>query len=218
MDPAKTDGQDVKILVVDDHAVVREGVARILAETGRMKVAGQASDSAEVSRFIREENFDAVLLDITLPGKGGLEVLKEIKRLKPALPVLILSIHDEDQYALRALKAGAAGYLTKQAVPRELVNAIEKVLGGGRYVSPALAEKLALRVQHNLDSAPHEHLSDREFQVMCMIASGKTISQVAEELNLSVQTVSTHRRRLLDKMGMQNNAEITSYAVRNDLV
>jgi two-component system, NarL family, invasion response regulator UvrY len=159
-----------------------------------------------------------LVLDVSMPGRGGLEILKDVKQERPKLPVLILSMHPEDQYAVRALKAGAAGYLNKDSAPEELVKAVRKVVGGGRYVSANVAEKLAYDLTSDTGRAPHETLSDREFQVLCMIASGKSVTDIAEELALSVKTVSTYRARILEKMGMRNNAELTHYAIQNRLV
>ena len=183
-----------------------------------MTVLGEATTSPEVLTKVRQQHYDLVLLDITLPGRGGLEVLKELKHDYPKLPVLILSMHPEDQFGARVLKAGAAGYMTKESAPEILVNAIRKVHGGGKYVSPSLAEKLAFDLEIDTNRPLHERLSDREYQVMCMIASGKTVSEVAKELSLSVKTISTHRARILEKMKMRTNAQLTHYAVKNQLV
>ena len=167
---------------------------------------------------IREKNFDVVILDITMPHMDGLDVLKQLKIEKPKLPVIVLSIHPEDQYALRVLKAGASGYVTKASAPDELINAIRKVHRGGKYISPSIAEKLAFQLDANFEEMPHEALSDREYQVLCMLASGKTVTEIADELALSVKTVSTYRSRILEKMDMKNNAELIHYAVQNKLV
>jgi DNA-binding NarL/FixJ family response regulator len=167
---------------------------------------------------LRREKWDVALLDITLPGKSGLDLLKELKAARPRLPVLVLSAHPEDQFALRALKAGAGGYLTKDSAPEELVKAIRKILAGGRYVSPTLAEKLASNVRKDFTRLPHETLSDREYEVMCLIASGKTVTEIAGELSLSVKTISTYRTRILEKLGVKNSAAIVQYAIRSGLV
>ncbi|MCZ6624105.1 MAG: response regulator transcription factor [Deltaproteobacteria bacterium] len=208
----------IKILIADDHPVVRRGLRQILGEESDMTVLGEATTSPEVLTKVRQQHYDLVLLDITLPGRGGLEVLKELKHDYPKLPVLILSMHPEDQFGARVLKAGAAGYMTKESAPEILVNAIRKVHGGGKYVSPSLAEKLAFDLEIDTNRPLHERLSDREYQVMCMIASGKTVSEVAKELSLSVKTISTHRARILEKMKMRTNAQLTHYAVKNQLV
>lgn len=179
---------------------------------------GEARNAQEALNLVAKERWDVAVLDVTLPGRGGLEVLKEMKRMRPQMPVLILSMHPEDQFAVRMLTAGAAGYLTKEGAGDELVGAIEKVVAGGRYVSPSLAERMASYLDRDVQKAPHERLSDREFLVLRMIASGKTVSQIARELFLSVKTVSTYRSRILQKMDMQNNAELTHYAVTRKLV
>lgn len=208
----------VKILVADDHAVVRHGLKKILAEKAGIDVAGEAASGQETLVKVQSEPWDVVVLDISFPDRSGLEVLKQIKSLYPHLPVLILSMHAEDQYAVRAIKAGAAGYLTKESAPDQLVKAIEKVAGGGRYVSAALAERLAFDLTLDAERPLHESLSDREFQVLCMIAAGKSLTEIAEELHVSVKTVSTHRARLLHKMNMRNNAELIHYAIEYKLV
>jgi len=208
----------MKILITEDHAVVREGLKLILADHFKKAVFGEARTATEALALVWKEKWDVVLLDITLPGRSGLEVLKEIKRSRPQLPVLILSMHPEDQFAVRMLKAGAAGYLTKESAGEELVGAITKVIGGGRYVSPALAERMAAYLSIDLQKAPHERLSDREFLILRTIASGKQVGQIAKELSLSVSTVSTYRARILEKMDMKNNAELTHYALQKSLV
>jgi two-component system, NarL family, invasion response regulator UvrY len=208
----------VKILIVDDHAVVRDGVKKILGERFSEIDFGEASTAQEAIILVREEVWDAVVLDISLGGRNGLEVLKEIKQIRPKLPVLILSMHSEEQYARRAFKAGAAGYITKDSPRTELVKAVNKVIAGGRYVSPALAEKLVFDIERGTDRPLHEALSNREFEVMRLIASGKTVTEIAELLTLSDKTISTYRARILEKMGMKTNAEITHYAIKNRLV
>lgn len=208
----------IKILIIDDHAIVREGLKQILVETPDLEVAGEANDGQEALERMRADHWDVVVLDISLPGANGLVVLQQIKNQFPEVPVLMLSIHAEEQYALRALKAGAAGYLTKETAPQELVTAIQKVAGGGKYVSPSLMEKMVSDLGKDLKKALHETLSDREFQVLCMIATGKGLTEIAEDLDLSVKTVSTHRTRMLKKMRLRNNAELIHYAIRNDLV
>ena len=208
----------IKILIADDHAVVRRGLKQILAEEPNMAVFGEACNAQEVLKNVREQNWDIVILDITMPDRSGLEVLKELKNIRPKLPVLILSIHPEEQYAVRVLKAGAAGYMTKESAPEELVKAVRKVIKGSKYISPSLAEKLAFDLETDSEKPLHEALSNREYQVMCMIASGKTVKEIAKELYLSVKTISTHRARILEKMKMKTNAELTHYAIKNRLV
>lgn len=207
----------IRVLVVDDHAVVREGLKRILAEAGDITVVGEAVSEEQALHEAGKHNCDVVVTDITLPGRGGLELLKDLKRNHPRVPVLILSVHAEEQFALRALKAGAAGYLTKETAPDELVLAIRKVAKGGRYVSTAVAEQLASRLGPDPELPPHQRLSDREFQVLTMIAQGKTLRGTADELSLSIKTVSTYRVRLLEKLGLSSTAEIIAYAIRNRL-
>jgi DNA-binding NarL/FixJ family response regulator len=208
----------IKIIIADDHPIVRAGMKQIIAEASDLVVADEADDGHKLLSKIRKENFDVVILDITMPHMDGLDVLKQLKIEKPKLPVIVLSIHPEDQYALRVLKAGAAGYVTKASAPDELINAIRKVYRGGKYISPAIAEKLVFQLDSNFEEMPHEALSDREYQVLCMLASGKTVTEMADELALSVKTISTYRARILEKMDMKNNAELIHYAVQNRLV
>lgn len=208
----------VKILIVDDHTIVREGLKRILADTPEMRVAGEAASGTEAIKLVREGHWDVVLLDVSLPGANGLEVLRAVKEHDPKLPVLVLTMYPEDQYALRMLKAGAAGYLTKEGAPAQLVTAIRKVAAGGKYISAAVAEKLAWEIERKKRPATHEDLSNREFEILRLIASGKTVSQIAEQLHLSVKTVSTYRMRLLMKLNMKSNAELTYYAIKSGLV
>lgn len=208
----------MRILITEDHAVVRQGLKLILADHFKHAVFGEARNATEALARVWKEKWDVVVLDITMPGRSGLEVLKEIRRSRPRLPVLILSMHPEDQFAVRLLKAGAAGYLTKEIAGEELVGAIKKVVGGGRYISPSLAERLASYLTIDVQKAPHERLSDREYLILRMIASGKQVGQIAKELSLSVSTVSTYRARILQKMDMKNNAELTHYALQKELV
>lgn len=208
----------MRILITDDHAVVRQGLKQILAEEFKRAEFGEASNVQEAIDKVWKENWDVVVLDITMPGRSGLEVLKEIKKSRPKLPVLMLSMHPEDQFAVRLLKIGASGYMTKESAPQELVGAVKKVVAGGRYVSPALAEKMASYLAIDVQTPPHERLSDREFLVLRLIASGKTPTAIAKELGLSVKTISTYRMRILEKMTMSNNAELTHYAIQNQLV
>ncbi len=208
----------IRALIADDHAVVRRGVRQILQETSDMEVAGEAADGPEALERARLGGYDVVVLDITMPGRSGLEVLKDLRLEQPKLPVLVLSMHSEEQFAVRLLKTGAAGFLSKESAPDELVNAIRKVVGGGRYVSPTLAEKLAFEIDSGPDKLIHETLSDREFQVMRMIASGRTLKEIAGELSLSVKTISTYRVRILTKLKLHTNAELIHYAITNQLV
>jgi DNA-binding NarL/FixJ family response regulator len=208
----------IKILVVDDHAIVREGLKQILGDEEDMAVPSEAGTGGEAMNRIRERHFDVVLLDISMPGRSGLEVLKDIRTEKPKLPVLILSIHPEEQYAVRALRAGAAGYMNKASAPAELIDAVRRVAAGGKYVSPSLAEKLAFELTADPSKPPHELLSNREYQVMIMLAAGKTVSEIAGELCLSVKTISTYRARVMEKMNMKRNADLTLYSVRRHLL
>jgi len=208
----------IKILVADDHTIVREGLKQIVADVGDMMVADEAGNGQEALQKIREGDYDVILLDISMPGRSGLEVLKDIRAERPKLPVLILSMHSEEQYAVRALRAGASGYLTKASAPDELIGAIRKVSRGRKYVTASLAEKLALELDVDIRKPPHEMLSDREYQVMLMLASGKAVKEIADELCLSVKTISTYRSRILEKMNMKKNAELTLYAIQNSLV
>ncbi len=208
----------LRILIADDHPVVRQGLRQTIAETSDMVVVDEAGNGWEVLSKVRASSYDVVLLDISMPGRSGMDILKELKDERPGLPVLILSIHPEEQYALRAFKAGASGYLTKESAPDELVAAIRKISTGGKYISSSLAEILASELGTSNEELLHKTLSNREYQVMRMIALGKTVTEIAEELSLSVKTVSTYRSRILEKMKMKNNAEITYYAVKNRLV
>jgi two-component system, NarL family, invasion response regulator UvrY len=208
----------IKVCVVDDHAVVREGLKRIISENAGIAVTAEAGDGIEALRILRSQPCDVVVLDITMPNKGGLDVLKELHAESPRLPVLVLSVHAEDQYAVRVMRAGAAGYLTKESAPAKLVQAIRKVVRGGKYISPAVADKLVYESDSHSSKALHESLSDREYQVLCMIASGKTVTTIAEELRLSAKTISTYRVRILEKLDMKNNAEMTHYAIKEGLV
>ena len=208
----------IRVLIADDHAVVREGLKQIVSESADMTIAGEASNGHEVMALARTGDCDVVLLDLAMPGKDGFDTLKELKLLRPEVPVMILSVYHEDQYAVRLLRAGAAGYLTKESAPEELVTAIRKVSRGGRYVSESLGEQLALLLDSGADRPPHERLSDREFRVMLMLASGQTVTEVADALCLSVKTISTYRSRALVKMNMRNNAEFSFYAVKQGLL
>jgi DNA-binding NarL/FixJ family response regulator len=208
----------IRVLVADDHAVVRRGLRQMLAETGDIEVAAEAATAAEALELVRRERFDVAVTDLSLPGRGGLDLLRDLKSERPDLPVLILSVHPEDQYAVRALKAGAAGYLTKESPPEILVEAVRRAAAGGRYVTPGVAERLAQHVDTAREREPHEGLSDREHQVFRLLAGGRTVSQIGDELNLSVKTVSTYRARILEKMGLDNNAQLMQYAFRRGLI
>lgn len=203
--------------MADDHAVVRHGLKQILTEAFQRATYGEARNAQEALDLVWKQDWDVVVLDVTMPGRSGLDVLREIKKSKPRLPVLVLSMHAENQFAVRVLKSGASGYITKESAPEVLVAAVEKVLAGGRYVSNALAENLAASLSVPQRS-PQEKLSDREFQVLRLIASGKMVTDIARELSLSVKTISTYRARILEKMGMKNNAELMHYAIQNRLV
>lgn len=213
----KTDAR-LRVLIADDHAIVREGLKQILADTGDIVVAGDAASGLDALKLARGAVFDVVLLDISMPDRSGIDILKQFRQEFPKLAVLMLSMHREDQYAIRSLKAGASGYLNKQSAPDELVNAIRQVASGTKYISPALAQQLANHVGDDRNVAVHETLSDREYQTMMMIASGKTVSEIAGELLLSVKTISMYRSRLLQKMQLRHNAELTHYAIKNRLV
>ncbi|UCD21431.1 MAG: response regulator transcription factor [Chloroflexota bacterium] len=207
----------LRILIADDHPIVRQGIGQLIAKTADMVVADEASNGSEVLDKVRASHCDVVLLDLSMPGLHGLDIIRQLKKESPRLPILILSMHSEEQYAVRAFRAGASGYLTKQSAPDELLAAIRKVSIGGKYVSSSLAEKLASDLEIGTGKLPHETLSNREYQVMLMIAAGKTVAEIAEELSLSVQTISTYRARILQKMGMKNNVELANYAIKNQL-
>ncbi len=213
-----TPSKSLCILIVDDHAIVRAGLKQILADENDMSVEGQADTSNEALQLARQESWDVVLLDILMPDRNGIETLQLLKKEHPKLNVLMLSMYRETQYAVRALKSGAAGYLNKQSAPAELVNAIRLVASGKKYISPEVAQELASEVSGEHDGLPHETLSNREYQTLCMIASGKAVSVIANSLSLSVKTVSMYRSRLLEKMQLKNNAELTHYAIKHGLV
>ena len=209
----------IKVLIADDHAIVREGLKQILADSKDIVVAGDAESGSDAVRLARKsDDCDVLLLDISMPDKSGIEVLKQIKKESPKLAVLMLSMHREDQYAIRSLKAGASGYMNKQSAPNQLVDAIRQVAAGRKYISPTLAQELANQLGEDREAAPHESLSDREYQTLIMIASGKTVSDIATELSLSVKTISMYRTRILQKMKLRHNAELTHYAIKNHLV
>jgi DNA-binding NarL/FixJ family response regulator len=208
----------MRILIADDHAVFRRGLAETLGEAFSRVTFGEAKTAQETLEHVRRQDWDVVILDISMPGKSGLDILDDLHRLRPKLPVLLLSMHPEGQYARRALKSGAAGYLTKESVPEELKEAVRRVQAGGRYVSASLAENLAFDLRRAADTPVHELLSDREFQVLRMIASGRTVKQIADEIALSVKTISTYRARILLKTGMKTTAELIRYALQTHLV
>jgi DNA-binding NarL/FixJ family response regulator len=208
----------IQVLLADDHAIVRAGLKELLQDTGDIQVAGEATNGQEVMAQIRARDFDVAVLDMTMPGRSGIELIKQVKDEKPKLRILVLTMHSEEQYAVRALKAGASGYLTKEAAADQLVAAIRRIAGGGAYVSPETAERLVLAAVPRAEAAPHTLLSDREFQVLQMIAGGRTVGEIAKRLSLSVKTVSTHKTRILQKMGLSNQAELIRYALEHKLL
>lgn len=207
----------IKVLIADDHAVVRNGLKQIVHELTGMHIAGEACNGQEVLEMVRNEHWDVLVLDLSMPVRGGLEVLHDVKLMAPALPVLILSMYPESQYGIRALRAGASGYMNKECALDELVMAIEKVVAGGKYITPMLAERLAYELSGTLRKEPHELLSDREYDVMCMIGAGKSPDQIARELSLSIKTISTYRARVLQKLNLKNNAELIRYVLEHNL-
>ncbi|MBI5783952.1 MAG: response regulator transcription factor [Rhodocyclales bacterium] len=209
----------IHVLIADDHAIVRQGLKQILSETEDLIVAGEADDGVEALQLARQQEWNVFLLDVSMPNRNGIDTLKQLKKEFPKLPVLILSMHPEEQYAVRALKAGASGYLTKQSAPEQLVTAIRQVAGGRKYVSPTVAMQLADAIANDSDSEqpPHELLSDREYEVLKLIATGKTLTQIAEELNLAVATISTFRARILTKLGLSSTAELIRYGLEHGL-
>lgn len=210
----------IRILIVDDHAILRAGLKHLLSEDADLVVAGEASNGQEALAKVRAESWDVMVLDMTMPGKSGIELIKQIKQLAPKLPILILSMHKEDVYAVRALKAGAAGYLCKDNAEEQLVPALRKVATGGLYITAAVAEKLAINMLHGdtQDALPHTRLSDREYQIFQLIAGGEGVTEIAQKLNLSVKTVSTHKTHVMEKMGCANLTDLVRYAIRHDLL
>lgn len=206
-----------RVIIADDHAVVRHGLRQILAGTSDMTLAGEAQSGQQVLQLLEKDDFDVLVLDISMPGPSGLDILRHLKETRPGLRVLVLSIHPEDQYAVRVLRAGADGYLTKEAAPDELIAAIRKVSRGGKYISSSLAERLALELETQREGAAHQALSNREFEVLRRIASGKTIGDIAHEMGLSIKTISTYRSRILEKLGLRNNLELVRYALWHGL-
>jgi DNA-binding NarL/FixJ family response regulator len=209
----------IRVLIADDHAIVRQGFKQIFSETEDLVVAGEADDGAEALQLARQQEWDVFLLDVTMPNRNGIDTLKQLKKEFPKLPVLILSMHPEEQYAVRAIKSGASGYLTKQSAPELLVTAIRQVARGKKYVSPAVAEQLAnALVAGDGEKPPHELLTDREYQVFRLIAAGRPLTQIADELNLAVATISTFRTRIIEKTGLKSNAEMIRYGIEHGLV
>ena len=208
----------MKILIADDHEVVREGLKQIVRKLNAFSILEETSDGTETLYKIENNVYDLVIMDISMPGKSGLDILQTLKDKKVKAPILVLSMHTEEQYAIRALKLGASGYLCKNSVYNELATAINTILTGGRYISPTLTEKILFDRKDGLNVAPHEKLSEREFQIMCMLAKGKSVNEIAADLFISNKTVSTHKMRILRKMGMKKNAELTSYALKNNLI
>ena len=208
----------IRVLLADDHAIVRAGLKEILADTGDIEVAGEAANGQEVLARVSAQDFDIAVLDLSMPGRNGIELIKLVKAEKPKLRILVLSMHSEEQYAVRALKAGASGYLSKEGAADQLVAAIRRIAGGGAYVTPETAERLALGAAPRAEAAAHTLLSDREFQVFRMIARGASVGEIARELSLSVKTISTHKTRIMDKMGLANQAELIRYALEHKLL
>lgn len=208
----------IHVLIADDHAIVRQGLKQILSETTDLIIAGEADDGIEAIRLARNIRWDVFLLDVSMPSRNGIDTLKQLRKEFPRQPVLILSMHAEEQYAVRAIKSGAAGYLTKQSAPELLVTAIRQVASGKKFISPTLAEQLAAAISDDGDKLPHERVTDREYQVLVRIALGRTLTQIADELNLSVKTVSEYRKRLLDKMRLDTTAELIRYGLEHGLV
>ena len=208
----------ISVMIADDHAIVRQGLKQILSETDDIKVTGEAETGFQAVKIARQQDFDVMLLDISLPNRNGIEILKQIKKDRPYLAVLMLSMHNEHEFAIRALKAGAAGYLNKQSAPAQLVVAIRQVAAGNKYVSPAVAQELANIINVDADKPLHATLSDREYQTLCFIAAGKTLSEISSEMFLSPKTVSVYRARLLEKLKLTNNSELIRYAIKNKLV
>jgi DNA-binding NarL/FixJ family response regulator len=207
----------IRVVIADDHTILREGLKQLLGATSDIQVVGEARDGFEALKLARETDFDVLLLDLSMPGRSGMELIKQVRSEKPRLRVLVLSMHAEHQYAVRAVKSGASGYLTKDSAATQLVAAIRKVAGGGAFISAEVAEELALSAMPHADGPPHASLSDREYQVFQLLVSGKSVSDIASELNLSVKTVSTHKARLMEKMGLANQTELVHYAIRHRL-
>ena len=208
----------IKVFIADDHPLVRKGIKKILEEEIDIKVIGDAAYPHEVLDGVKHHEPDVLITDLSMPGRSGLELIADIKQLFPKLPILVLTMHPEDRFAVRALKAGAYGYLTKDTKPEELIKAVRQVVTGRKYITQSLAEKLATEIDRDISKMPHELLSDREFQIMRLIASGKKVSEIADKLSISIRTVNTYRARILDKMKMKNNADLTMYSIENNLI
>lgn len=208
----------INIIIADDHAIVREGLKQIVGEEPGITVVGEAEDASALFELLKTKDTNIIILDINMPGKSGLEALKDLRKEYPKIPVLILSMYSEEQYGLRALKAGAAGFLKKVSAPEELVKAIRKIVGGGKYISPEMAEKLADNFEENRKMLPHELLSNRELQIMCEIGIGKTADEIADDLSISIHTVYSYRNRILEKMNLKSNVELTQYVIKNKLI
>lgn len=206
-----------RIVLADDHAIVREGLKRIVGEVPDLQVVGEAADGTQVMQRVRELEFDVLVLDLSMPGRSGMELIKLVKAEKPKLRILVLSMHQETQYAVRAIKSGASGYLTKESAPAQLEQAIRKIAGGGAYISAEVAEQLALGAMPGVEAAPHEALSDREFQVFKLLVAGVSVTDIGNQLNLSVKTVSTHKSNLMQKLGLANQSELIRYAIKHGL-
>jgi DNA-binding NarL/FixJ family response regulator len=207
----------IRLVIADDHAIVREGLKRIVADAPGLQIEAEAADGNEVMKIVRERDFDVLVLDLSMPGRSGMELIKLVKAEKPRLRILVLSMHQETQYAVRAIKSGASGYLTKESAPGQLVQAIQKIAGGGAYISPEVAEQLALGAMPGGEKAPHETLSDREFEVFRQLVAGSSVTEIAANLKLSVKTVSTHKANLMQKLGVANQSELVRYAIRHGL-
>ena len=207
----------IRVVIADDHTIVREGLKQLLSAAGDFEIVGEARDGHEALALVRAHDFDVLLVDLSMPGKGGMELIRQVKGEKPKLRILVLSMHAEHQYAVRAIKAGASGYLTKDSAAKELVSALRKVAAGGALISAEVAEQLARSAMPHAEGPPHASLSDREYQVFQLLVAGRSVSDIAEELNLSVKTVSTHKARLLEKMGLSNQAGLIHYAIRHGL-
>ena len=207
----------IRIVIADDHTILREGLKQLLASAEGIEVVGEAVDGHEVMERVRNVEFDVLLLDLSMPGKSGMELIRQVKSERPRLRILVLSMHAEQQYAVRAVRAGASGYLTKESAATQLVAAIRKVAAGGAFISPEVAEQLALRAMPQAEGPPHAALSDREYEVFRLLVSGKTVTDIADRLNLSVKTVSTHKARLLEKMGMATQGDLIRYAIGHGL-
>jgi len=208
----------INLLIADDHTIVRKGIIQLIEETSDIKVTAEAKNGAEVLHLIAKQNFDIIILDINMPGRSGLEVLKELKSIKPKIPILILSMFPEEQYAIRVMRSGASGYLTKESAPEELIKALRTIAGGKKYIHPSLAEQLADHFDQSVDKPLTEKLSDREYETMIKIATGKSLTEIADELSISVKTVSTYRRRVLNKLNVQSNVELTQWVIKNNLL